>query len=206
MLLNVFFFLRLWTGRAGITWRARAAFRTRSRFVPLTTPTRQPESACLRWRRTSGAAQQLRSSQGQVSFMHNHSAPSVLQRPASVAQRSRTDNWRLLRGTLNHRFLPFQQADMCHMVWKLLIKAMPCNNSCKNIASIQLSFHSGYQKTWADTSLQMKLCQKRIYINCSLLDFYLIKMSRGNSFPKPSCWISVYLLYRPHASLLESWF
>lgn len=119
MLLNVFFFLRLWTGRAGITWRARAAFRTRSRFVPLTTPTRQPESACLRWRRTSGAAQQLRSSQGQVSFMHNHSAPSVLQRPASVAQRSRTDNWRLLRGTLNHRFLPFQQADMCHMVWKL---------------------------------------------------------------------------------------
>lgn len=55
-------------GRAGTAWRARAAFRTRSQFVPQMTHTRQPVNVCLRWRRTSGAAQRLRSSRGQVSF------------------------------------------------------------------------------------------------------------------------------------------
>lgn len=55
-------------GRAGTAWRARAAFRTRSQFVPQMTHTRRPVNVCLRWRRTSGAAQRLRSSRGQVSF------------------------------------------------------------------------------------------------------------------------------------------
>lgn len=71
-------------GRAGITWRARAVFRTRSQFAPQMTPTRRPGSACRRWRKTYGAVQQSRSSRGQVRFCFNSCLYILLCVPASV--------------------------------------------------------------------------------------------------------------------------
>lgn len=126
MLKSSLFSLLPHKGRAGITWRARGVFRTRSQFVPQMTPTRQLESVCLRWRRTSGAAQQLRSSRGQVSFCKIAvctfccTFQPLLCQPSSTL-RSRTNKWsfHVPRKLLNHCFLPFHPTDNCHMVWKL---------------------------------------------------------------------------------------
>lgn len=67
-----------YAGRARITWRARATFKTRLPFVPQMIRTKRHGSACLRWRRTSGAAQRLRSNQGQVRFYNGWRMASFL--------------------------------------------------------------------------------------------------------------------------------
>lgn len=114
----------LYTGRAGITWKARGAFRTRSQSAPQTTLIRRPESACLRWRRTSGAGQQLRSSRAQVRFLQyvrryflvssNFILHSSLQ--AFRNQGQITGIFYVPEKPWNHRLLTFNPSDNYHMV------------------------------------------------------------------------------------------
>lgn len=108
-------------GRAGTAWRARAASRTRSRFVPRTTRTRRPASACLRWRRTSGAAQRSRSSRGQVSIC-TVSVVNILKR--CKEGRGRPSGLNKLRQTSHHHpFTQLPQVSMPLSLFKYVLNA-----------------------------------------------------------------------------------
>lgn len=153
-------------GRAGSTWRARAVFRTRSQCVPQMTPTRWPGSACLRWRKTSGAAQPLRSSQGQVSlngcfylcytsYLSNLILPSICKLCRDQGQI--TEVFYVPLKLQIHRFLPSRPADNCHMVWKLShnwSKTLGCNYSCQGMPLFLLIFPS----FWPDCSGTVPAC------------------------------------------------
>lgn len=150
------------------------------------TRTRQPGNACRRWRKTSGAAQQLRSSRGQVSFfcvialyifcyfvLFMSLSLQLYQPPTTEG--SRTNNWsfHVPRKPLKHCFLPFHPADNCHMVWKLSHNWSKCcitiihARGMPLVLAIILSF-------WPNRSGNMPICLPALLKWLSLPEKYVL--------------------------------